>query len=305
MRLATVRDGDRTRAAIGDDAGWVVLEATDAQELFSADGWRERAEETLQTRVRSALDRSAFANPVPRPAKIFCCGLNYRDHIIETGRPVPEFPTLFAKFGDTLTGPFDDIVVHDTAHLDWEAELAVVIGTEVYRADRDKASAAILGYTIANDVSMRDWQQRTLQWLQGKAFDATTPLGPWLVTGDDLNPLDGLRITCEVNGEIMQDGDTAELVFDAADLVAYVSQITVLRPGDIVLTGTPGGVALGMEDPRWLRDGDVVTTSIEGIGELRNSIRFLDPPGVGNPRPGSSVQSATGPTPGTPRAQRR
>lgn len=274
MRLATVRHGDGTRAAVGDDAGWVLLEETDAQSLFSAPDWRERAEEALRDPARSTVDEGAFATPVPRPAKIFCCGLNYRDHIVETGRPVPEFPTLFAKFADTLTGPFDAIIVHDTDRVDWEAELAVVIGSEVHRADREQASTAILGYAIANDVSMRDWQQRTLQWLQGKAFDATNPLGPWLVTADEIEPKDGLRITCAINGEIMQDGDTAELVFDAADLVAYVSQITVLRPGDIVLTGTPGGVALGMDDPRWLRDGDVVTTAIDGIGELCNTIRF-------------------------------
>ena len=274
MRLATVHRADGTHAAVGDESGWVVLDEADAQELFAAPSWRERAEAALRHPAREELDESAFANPVPRPAKIFCCGLNYRDHIVETGRAVPEYPTLFAKFADTLTGPHDDIVVHDTERLDWEAELAVIVGSEVHRADREQARAAILGYAVANDVSMRDWQQRTLQWLQGKAFDATTPLGPWLVTADEIEPRDGLRITCDVNGEVTQDGDTAELVFDAADLVAYVSQITRLQPGDIVLTGTPGGVALGMAEPRWLVDGDVVTTAVEGIGELRNVIRF-------------------------------
>lgn len=274
MRLATVRRADGSHAAVGDESGWVVLDEADAQELFAAPAWRERAEAALRHPAREELDESVFANPVPRPAKIFCCGLNYRDHIVETGRAVPEYPTLFAKFADTLTGPHDDIVVHDTERLDWEAELAVIVGSEVHRADREQARSAILGYAVANDVSMRDWQQRTLQWLQGKAFDATTPLGPWLVTADEIEPRDGLRITCAVNEEMTQDGDTAELVFDAAALVAYVSQITRLQPGDIVLTGTPGGVALGMAEPRWLVDGDVVTTAVEGIGELRNVIRF-------------------------------
>lgn len=278
MRLATVRRADRTHAAVGDDRGWVLFDEADAQELVGTQGWRDRAEAALRHPARIALEMQEFANPVPRPAKVFCCGLNYRDHIVETGRAVPEFPTLFAKFADTLTGAEDDIVVHNTDRLDWEAELAVIVGTEVHRVDRVQAQAAILGYAVSNDISMRDWQQRTLQWLQGKAFDATTPVGPWVVTADEIDPKGGLRITCAVNGELVQDADTADLVFDAADLVAYVSQITVLRRGDIVLTGTPGGVALGMPEPRWLRDGDVVTTEIEGIGVLRNTIRFDDGP---------------------------
>lgn len=278
MRLATVRREGRTHAAVGDAAGWVLLDEADAQELISAPDWRTRAEAALRHPARIDVEARELANPVPRPSKVFCCGLNYRDHIVETGRPVPEFPTLFAKFADTLTGAEDDIVVRNTDRLDWEAELAVVVGVEVHRVDREQAQAAILGYAVSNDISMRDWQQRTLQWLQGKAFDATTPVGPWVVTADELDPRDGLRITCAVNGELVQDADTSELVFDAADLVAYVSQITVLRPGDIVLTGTPGGVALGMPEPRWLRDGDLVTTEIEGIGVLRNTIRFDDRP---------------------------
>ncbi len=274
MRIATVRVAGGTRAAVGDAEGWVLLDEADAQELVAGEGWRERAEAALRERSRQDLDPGAFGVPLPRPAKVFCCGLNYRDHILETGRAVPEHPTLFAKFADTLTGPADEIRVHDTAQLDWEAELAVVVGSEVHRADREEAAASILGYGVANDISMRDWQQRTLQWLQGKAFDATTPIGPFVVTADELDPKAGLRVTCTVNGKTVQDGNTRELVFDAADLVSYVSQITRLRPGDIILTGTPGGVALGMADPRWLQDGDVVTTAIEGIGELHNRIRF-------------------------------
>ncbi|PRB07572.1 fumarylacetoacetate hydrolase family protein [Microbacterium sp. MYb64] len=273
MRVATVRVAGGTRAAVGDAEGWVLLDEADAQELVAGEGWRERAETALRGRTRQDLDLGAFGVPLPRPAKVFCCGLNYRDHILETGRAVPEHPTLFAKFADTLTGPADEIRVHDTAQLDWEAELAVVVGSEVHRAGRDEAAAAILGYTVANDISMRDWQRRTLQWLQGKAFDATTPIGPFVVTADEVDPSAGLRIVCAVNGEQVQDGNTRELVFDAADLVSYVSQITRLRPGDLILTGTPGGVALGMADPRWLQDGDIVTTAIEGIGELRNRIR--------------------------------
>lgn len=276
MRIATVTHaaGSPTAAAVGDADGWVLLEDEDAQALITRPGWRRTAEAALRHVARRPLPPEAFRSPIPRPSKVICCGLNYRDHIVEAGRDIPEFPTLFAKFADTLIGAQDDIVVHSSHRVDWEAELAVVIGAEVHRASRDDARNAILGYTVANDISMRDWQQRTLQWLQGKAFDASTPVGPHIITADDIEPHDGLRIACAVNGEVMQDANTAELVFGAAELVAYVSQFTTLRPGDLLLTGTPGGVALGAADPRWLRDGDVVTTVIEGIGELRNTIHI-------------------------------
>jgi 2-keto-4-pentenoate hydratase/2-oxohepta-3-ene-1,7-dioic acid hydratase in catechol pathway len=275
MRLATVDIAGETSAAAGDDRGWVLLDDPDAQAVIVRQDWRPRAEAALRDGTRVNLPAEAFRTPIPRPGKVLCCGLNYRDHILETGRDLPEHPTLFAKFADTLTGPTDEIVVHDTDRLDWEAELAVVVGAEVRRADCEQARAAILGYTVSNDISMRDWQRRTLQWLQGKAFDATTPVGPHIVTADAIEPRDGLRITCAVNGQTMQDDSTRALVFDAADLVAYISTFTRLRPGDIILTGTPGGVALGMANPEYLRDGDIVTTTIEGIGELRNSIRIL------------------------------
>ncbi len=277
MHLATVRREPHSRptAAVGDERGWLLLEDADAGALISAPDWRERAERALAaTTERVAATDLHFLTPVPRPAKILCCGLNYRDHIVETGRDIPAYPTLFAKFADTLTGPDDDISVVGSERVDWEAELAVVVGADVRDADPEAARAAILGYTVANDISMRDWQQRTLQWLQGKAFDATTPVGPWIVTADALEPREGLAVQCLVNGEVMQRGDTAELVFDAAALVSYISRFTRLSPGDIVLTGTPGGVAMGMPEPRYLRDGDVVTTRIEGIGELRNRIRI-------------------------------
>lgn len=280
MFLATVRTPDgRTQAAVGDDHGWVILPEQDAQELISGARWREQADAALRHPARIAVRDEDFGTPIPAPSKVLCCGLNYRDHIVETGRAAPEYPTLFAKFADTLTGPADDILVHGSDRVDWEAELAVVIGSEVHRAGRAGAQGAILGYTVSNDISMRDWQQRTLQWVQGKAFDRTTPIGPRIVTADAVEPRDGLRITCAVNGEVVQDSHTNELVFDAADLVAYVSQFTRLRPGDVILTGTPGGVALGMPQPRWLGDGDVVTTAIEGIGALRNVIRMEKPAG--------------------------
>lgn len=283
MLLATIsppvgmQSTQLSHAAVRGDGQWVLLDETDVSALVSAEGWQEWVARRLASAgAHERYDEAdlTFLNPLPRPSKIICCGLNYRDHIVETGRDVPEYPTLFAKFADTLTGPESTITVHSSTRVDWEAELAVVVGRRLHRADIDEAYSGILGYTVANDISMRDWQSRTLQWFQGKAFDGTTPLGPVIVTADSLDPIQGLDVSCHVNERLMQSGNTRELVFDAARLLSYVSQFTALSPGDVILSGTPGGVGLGMNPQLFLSDGDVVTTSIEGIGSLRNTIRF-------------------------------
>lgn len=274
MILATLSNGVETSAAVRVGRNWhPISDARDLSELLRDAGWHLRATEA---RRQPSLDLShlVFVNPLPSPHKVICCGLNYRDHIEETGRDIPTHPTLFAKFADTLIGPTEDIVVRGSERVDWEAELAIVIGREVHRADARAAKGAIFGYTVCNDVSMRDWQSRTLQWLQGKAWDRTTPLGPVVVTSDMVDPALGLEVTCEVNGEVVQEGNTRNLVFDAPNLVSYVSQFTTLRPGDIILSGTPGGVGMGMTPPRYLADGDVLTTRVEGVGVLRNTVRF-------------------------------
>lgn len=276
MRLATLRLADATtRAAVADGDDWVLLDAPDVGALVAATDWRAAVDRSGgEGAERVAAADAAFATPIARPAKIVCCGLNYADHIAETGRETPTYPTLFAKFADTLTDPDAAIEVVGSEKVDWEAELTVVVGRPVHRASVEEARDAILGYTVANDVSMRDWQQRTLQWFQGKAFDDTTPVGPVVVTADEIDPVAGLDIVAEVDGEAVQTSNTRELVFDAATLVAYVSQIMRLAPGDLVLTGTPGGVGLGREPQRFLADGETLTTRIEGIGELRNTIRI-------------------------------
>lgn len=212
--------------------------------------------------------------PLAPPSKVICCGLNYADHIAETGRELPSHPTLFAKHADTLLPDGADIVLPAGLQVDWEAELAVVVGAEIRGADRDEARAAIGGYTVANDISVRDWQNRTLQWFQGKAWDATTPVGPVVVPAAELDPFAGVDVVCRVNGVERQRGNTRTLVFDCADLLAYVSTFTVLRPGDLVLTGTPGGVGMGMTPPTYLADGDVVETEVVGIGTLTNTVRL-------------------------------
>jgi 2-keto-4-pentenoate hydratase/2-oxohepta-3-ene-1,7-dioic acid hydratase in catechol pathway len=278
MRLATIRQLDgKTTAAVQDNDHWVLLNVSSVSELIHQSDWQEIVESAIasSTAHREDVATATLVAPLPSPQKIVCCGLNYHDHIVETGRDVPEYPTLFAKFADTIVDPYSDIEVgSDSAKVDWEAELAVIVGAPLRKATRAEAEAAIFGYTVANDVSYRDWQSRTLQWFQGKAWDATMPVGPVIVTADEISPKQGLEIVADIDGEVMQRSNTRELVFDSADLVAYVSQFTQLRPGDLILTGTPGGVGLGQNPQRWLRDGETLTTTIEGIGSLRNTFRM-------------------------------
>ncbi|MFI8566469.1 fumarylacetoacetate hydrolase family protein [Rhodococcus sp. NPDC078407] len=273
MRLATLRldSGDTVAAAASAD-GWVALPAPSLSELLRT-GWSAPSSGVaLGPQVLGAL-----ALPLPSPGKVICCGLNYGEHIAETGRDRPTHPTLFAKFADSLIGPTDEVVISGEVSADWEAELAVVVGRTLTRASRDEAAEAILGYTVANDVSMRDWQRRTLQWFQGKAWDATTPVGPVVVTADEIDPAAGLTITCRVNGIEVQRDSTNTLVFDCAELLSYISTFTTLRAGDLVLTGTPGGIGMAREPAWFLADGDVLETEIEAIGTLTNTVRVTEP----------------------------
>lgn len=277
MKLATLRTAmNATSAAVlREDGTAVLLDAPDVGVLLTRPRWREEVAAALRSGSEEmAAEDLDFAPLLPHAGKVVCCGLNYGDHIQEMGRYLPEYPTLFAKFADTLTGARDDITVRGSSRIDWEAELAVVVGAPLRHADEEQANAAIAGYTVANDVSMRDWQNRTLQWFQGKAFDATTPVGPVLATVDDFPANPTFRVQGYVNGELVQQGDTSTLVFGPARLLSYISGFTTLRPGDLVLTGTPGGVGMGMKPPRFLTHGDVLETRIEGIGHLVNRIRI-------------------------------
>jgi acylpyruvate hydrolase len=246
----------------------VELDAPDVGELLRAGG----VEAGTPTGVVHAVHEADFAPVVLHPGKIICLGLNYENHIRETGREPPEYPTLFAKFTEALIGARDPIVLPGASKMvDWEVELAFVIGKTVRHATDADAASAIAGFTIANDVSARDWQNRTVEWLQGKTFEHATPVGPWLVTPDELGGVHpDLAVTCEVDGVIRQDSRTSELVFTPVDIVRYVSEVITLRPGDLLLTGTPGGVGHAMDPPVYLHSGQVVRTAIEGIGELVN-----------------------------------
>jgi acylpyruvate hydrolase len=266
VRWATIRTSDGTRAARVDGDVLVELDAHDVGELLA------RGTEVRETATTHDAGSADYAPLVPRPGKIICQGLNYRSHILEMGHELPTYPTLFVKFREALVGAHDDIVLPAASDaVDWEAELALVIGTPVRHASPDAAAAAIAGFTVANDVSMRDWQYRALEWMPGKTWERSTPLGPWLVTPDELGgTAPDLAIGCDVDGAVRQAGRTSELVFSPADLVAYVSEFVTLEPGDVVLTGTPAGVGHGMHPPVYLEPGQVVRTTIQGIGELRN-----------------------------------
>lgn len=286
MKLATLRlapsgalgGPGQTVAARVDEASAVLIEgATDVGALLADPSWRDRAAAASGAVV--ALDDlapTAWAPVVPRPAKIVCVGLNYREHILEMGRELPEHPTLFAKYAEALIGAHDDILVPaDAAEaVDWEGELALVIGTRVRTADLAEASAAIAGYSVLNDVTMRDRQYRTTQWLEGKTFESTCPFGPVLVTADAFSP--DATLSTFVNGDRVQHAPVDDLVFGPAALVAYVSSIVTLQPGDVITTGTPGGVGHALTPPRHLAPGDTVTTTITSLGTLTNRVRVLD-----------------------------
>ena len=268
MRFATIRTDQGTTAARLDGEVLIPLAAADVGEMLAAgEGRIPEREGTPPVPVPEA----DFAPVVTWPGKVLCVGLNYRSHILETGRELPEYPTLFAKFADTLMGPGDDLVLPSVSErVDWEVELGVIIGQPVYRATPEQAAAAIAGYTVINDVSMRDWQDRTLQWLQGKMFEHTTPVGPYLVTPDEVDNAVDLEVKCTVDSDVMQQSRTSDLLFGPAEIVSYASQAITLRPGDVIATGTPGGVGNARKPPIYLQPGNVLCTWIEGLGECVN-----------------------------------
>lgn len=270
MRLSTIHWNGATAAARVEGERLVVLDGfADVGDVLRAGP--PAAVAALEGPTIDA-DAAPYAPVILTPSKIVCVGLNYRAHILEMKRDLPEYPVLFAKFADTLAAAGDDIALPpESPEIDWEGELAVVIGSTVRRASDAEAEDAIAGYTIANDVSMRDWQFRTREWLQGKMWERSTPLGPVLATPDVI-PADA-RMTTTVDGVKKQSGDIHDLVHGPVDLVRYVSTITTLRPGDVILTGTPGGVGHAREPREYLASGSVVEVTIDGIGTLRN--RFV------------------------------
>ncbi len=214
-----------------------------------------------------------FAAPIPCPPKLICIGLNYRDHAAESRLAIPEVPTMFAKFSTAVIGPGQPIVLpKNSAKPDYEAEFAVVIGRRGRHVAEDDWRDYVFGYTILNDVSARDFQMATSQWMIGKTFDTFAPFGPAIVTADEIADPHNLRISLTLNGETMQDSNTSNLIFKLPQLIAYLSSVFTLEPGDVIATGTPAGVGFARKPPRWLRPGDEVRIRIEGLGELVNPV---------------------------------
>lgn len=272
MKLVTFSHNGRTR--LGQLLDGEIMEMAWPDSMLAA---VRRSMTPSPGSVRFKLEDVKIEAPLI-PGKIIAIGLNYADHAKETGKEVPDKPLIFAKFPSAVIGPNEPITWRQsiTEEVDWEAELAVVIGRRAKEVSEDEAMEHVFGYMCANDVSARDLQQRKdLQWTRGKSLDTFCPLGPWLVTRDEIPDPHNLRITSSINGEITQDSNTSNLIFKIPTLISYLSQHFTLEPGDVILTGTPPGVGMGMNPPRFLKDGEVVTVSIEGLGELSNPCRVL------------------------------
>src|SRR4051812_42841092 len=230
-------------------------------------------EPSFKHKIVYSYDEVKVEAPIPAPGKMICVGHNYREHILEMGREIPSHPVIFAKFANTIIGPEDDIPFYPISEqLDYEAEFTFVIGKQARNVSEEDALDYVAGYTITNDVTYRDIQRRTLQWLQGKTVDGSAPMGPWLITSDELTNPSGLGVVLTVNGEVRQKTNTENLVFSVQKLVSFLSNLVTLEPGDVVLTGTPGGVGVAMDPPTFLKDGDVVRIEIDQVGVLENKV---------------------------------
>ena len=240
----------------------------------------EKDHERVETLLKAAsasdlvpLDNVRLTAPIPRPPKILCIGLNYRDHAKESKMEVPEVPTVFAKYASSVIGPDDPIVLSSaTEKPDYEAEFAVVIGKRAKQVLRTQWKDCVFGYTIVNDVSARDVQLATSQWTLGKSFDTFAPMGPHIVTADEVPDPHSLDIRLSIGGETLQHSNTRELIFGVPELIEYLSRMMTLEPGDVISTGTPAGVGLGRTPPRWLKPGEEVQIEIDKIGTLRNPV---------------------------------
>jgi 2-keto-4-pentenoate hydratase/2-oxohepta-3-ene-1,7-dioic acid hydratase in catechol pathway len=252
--------------------GVEALYALGSEDELLSDAAAELLSAAASAKSRLALQDVRLTAPIPRPEKIFAVGLNYADHIAESGLEPPDTPLIFAKYANTVCGPFDDVQRPLVSQqLDYEGELGVVIGRRCRHVPKAQAHEVVAGYVVVNDVTVRDWQEATSQWSIGKSFDTHFPMGPWLVSADAVDAAD-LPIRTWVNGELRQESNTRHLLFGVGDLIAYVSQACTLQPGDVIATGTPGGVAEAMDPPAFLVDGDEVRVEVEGVGTIVNRV---------------------------------
>lgn len=284
MKLANFNIGGEIRLGIKSNQGIIDVEKTAAINSFdtpitmkliieSGDRGLLQLNELIKKElVMIPEEQAVYAPCINNPEKILCIGLNYKSHRDECNLNIPEFPVVFSKFNNALAAHNQIIKLPQTAEkYDYEAELVIVIGKEAKNISKEDAFSYVFGYTVGNDVSARDLQLRTEQWLLGKTCDNFAPIGPYIVTADEVNP-NSLTIICEVNGEIRQFANTCDMIFDCSQIVSYISQYMTLKPGDIIFTGTPSGVILGYPESNqhWLKSGDIIKISIEPLGTLIN-----------------------------------
>jgi 2-keto-4-pentenoate hydratase/2-oxohepta-3-ene-1,7-dioic acid hydratase in catechol pathway len=284
MRLVTLHTPAGLRAAVRHNDHYVDLHGTDVafpaglRQLLAAGPEildHARRAVTRPDAVRVPVDRARLAGPVPDPQKIICLGLNYRDHAAETNAPIPREPILFSKYPTAIIGPGEAIVLPAvSSEVDFEAELVIVVGKRGRHLTLENALAHVAGYTIGHDVSARDWQLKKdgKQWMVGKTFDTFAPIGPELVTADEVADPHNLGIRLRLNGRTMQDSNTRQMVFGVAPTLVYLSKVFTLEPGDLIFTGTPPGVGMARKPPVWLKPGDVLEVEIDGLGVLRNPV---------------------------------
>jgi 2-keto-4-pentenoate hydratase/2-oxohepta-3-ene-1,7-dioic acid hydratase in catechol pathway len=256
----------------------VGLEGAGYSSMLAVLGGGDEARSKIESWVKSAarsfpLNSVTLLAPVPRPPKLICVGLNYRDHALESKMEIPKVPTIFSKFPSAIIGPGEPIILpKNSTQPDYEAEFAFVIGRGGRHIPADRWREHVFGYTIINDVSARDFQFASTQWLMGKTFDTFAPMGPHIVSADEIQDPHALDISLSIHGEVLQHSNTRELIFKIPELVAYLSSVVTLEPGDIVSTGTPAGVGVARKPQRFLKAGDDVVVRVEGIGELRNPV---------------------------------
>jgi 2-keto-4-pentenoate hydratase/2-oxohepta-3-ene-1,7-dioic acid hydratase in catechol pathway len=279
VRLATIATGDGLRLHVRGRFGYVDLgEASGDRRLTSLSSLLAAGPAAMDA-ARAVADHdgreyelSDLGPAVPAPGRILCVGLNYREHVLEGGRDIPTWPDVFVRGRETVLAPYADLVKPAlTDRFDYEAELGLVIGQGGRYIPAGKAIEALAGYVVLNDASARDWQRVGTQWTPGKNFDASMPIGPELVTTDEVDVSD-VAITAVLNGEVMQSARTSQMIVDVASCVEFFSSFTTLHPGDVIATGTPGGVGFARKPPVWMTPGDVIEITVESVGTIRNRI---------------------------------
>jgi 2-keto-4-pentenoate hydratase/2-oxohepta-3-ene-1,7-dioic acid hydratase in catechol pathway len=281
MKLCTfLRDGAPFVGVVTDDG---IVDLSDSAPELPAEmtallaageaALRRAAAAASAARARIPLDSVRLAPPILRPPKFLAVGLNYADHVAEAGLETPKLPTIFNKQSTCVAGPSDPVhMPRVSSALDYEGELGFVVGRRCRHVPREHAHEVIAGYLVVNDVSVRDWQLRIPTWTMGKSFDTHGPIGPWITTADEVGDPHALRVRTWVNGELRQDSSTKNLIFDCFAIVEHLSTAFTLEPGDVVATGTPGGVGIAMKPPKLLSIGDVVRVEIDGLGALENRV---------------------------------